>query len=162
MHKHPASPLLIVSATRRVVSVAGKGLVPPVRLCRDTDIRSAIPACSQATVAGTAKPGSYFIGNQQNAFAIAHVTNTYEPLWMIYAHPARALNDRFQGTAALFHGDARPSGGQKWRDINFHPIRHPSRLCGAARTQILRRIAFPHKLCMGYGSHTDIAPNVSP
>ncbi len=45
---------------------------------------------------------------------------------MIYAHPARALNDGFQNRR-LFHGDARPSGNGKWRDVAFIPFAiHPA------------------------------------
>ncbi|CHM48099.1 Uncharacterised protein [Salmonella enterica subsp. enterica serovar Typhi] len=60
---------------------------------------------------------------------------------MIYAHPARALNDRFQNHGGYFMAMRGHQAG-KWRDVAFIPFAiHPA--LRRRREQIFRQIAFP-------------------
>ncbi len=65
MHKAAASPLLMVSATSRVVSVAERVLCRRLRLYRDTKYPARFLHVTGKQFAGTTKSGGDLVGNQQ-------------------------------------------------------------------------------------------------
>ncbi len=71
MHKAAGFAVTDGSATSRVVSVAERVIVPPVKAYRDTKYPARFLHVHRQTVCRTTKSGGDLVGNQQDTFAIA-------------------------------------------------------------------------------------------
>ncbi len=63
--------------------------------------------------AAAAKAGGNLIGNQQNAFPIAHLTDAPQPFRMVKAHASRSLHHGFENNRGDFVAVGRQQPGER-------------------------------------------------
>ena len=92
-------------------------------------------------LAGPAKSGGNLIGNQQNAFPVAHLADALQPFRMIHPHAAGALHDGLENDRCDLIPMGRHQAGKR-HHIPFIPLAAKAALRRRGE-QIIRQIALP-------------------
>ncbi len=91
------------------------------RFAEAQNIRGDTRMFTRKQLTGAAKAGGDFVGDQQNALAVAHLTNAFQPLRMVHAHPACTLHNRLQNDGGNFVA-VRRQQARKTDHIHFVPL----------------------------------------